>query len=146
AMEKDGRKGFPLDVEMVGANVDKEGVYRLTDGQLVRLRVTAGRDCYLGVWSVLADGEIVQLSPEPGESLLSLRKDAPRIVPEITNLRGETSTGLDRVLVLASTRAWDLVQGDRSGQFEMFRTKSEQNRLQESLRGIRGLKLDVQVS
>jgi serine/threonine protein kinase len=108
----DGRplhRQFPLQVEMLKQVIDPAGTVLLTAGEPVQLRITSGRDCYVGVWYHDDQGNIVQLFPNPHDDDQLLRKDVPRLIPPEGadyRLNPTVSKGPESIHVFASTKHW----------------------------------------
>jgi hypothetical protein len=130
------RKDFGLQVQMVGLQPDESGVYRLKKDANLKFRVKVDQDAYVGIWTVEADGTIIQLFPNANEKEHRFRKNEVRDVPE-SGVDTVTSKGLDYVWVQASTAPWDSVEGERAGPYALFRSIRERETLQKLHRGMR---------
>jgi tRNA A-37 threonylcarbamoyl transferase component Bud32 len=138
-MEKQGRADFNLKVSLDGVKPDREGVYRLREGQGVRLRVEVDQDAYVGVWTVDPQGEVVQLYPAGDRGDFLVKRGKPQVIPPdgVEDFEVTAGGGLERVVVVASTRPWDLPEGQRNGAYTLFKTRQEREKWQETLRGLR---------
>jgi serine/threonine protein kinase len=136
---KDRRNDFGLGVEMVGGQPGPDGVIRLRDGDTVKFRVKVEQEAYVGIWTLEADGTIIQLFPNDKDQNHRFRAGEERLVPQRPVVDTEPSRGLDRVWILASTAPWpsaeDLVRPE--GAFLRLKNLAEQEAWAKRLRGFR---------
>jgi hypothetical protein len=139
-MEKDARRDFNLKVSLVGGTADGKGVYRLHDGQKIRLRVEVDRKAFVAAYTVDPQGAVLQLYPDENtRTPVLLEPGKPHLLPpeEQKPAIAEEAGGLERVIVVASSRSWDLAGGEKTGQHMLFRSREDQKKLESSLRGLR---------
>jgi hypothetical protein len=103
--------------------------------ETVRFRIKVDRAAYVGVWTVEADG-VYQLFPNAQESIHLFQAGEERIVPRL-GAEAVPSRDIDRVLVEASTKPWNPVEGQRQGPFLLFQEDREREALAVELRGLR---------
>jgi hypothetical protein len=138
------RSDFGLEVTLLGAAPADGGVYRLRSGDTVRFRVKAERECCVGVWTVEADGTVVQLFPNDDEPDNHFQAGEERVVPK-AGAEAVPSAGLDRVWVQASRRPWATPEGRKEGPFLLFSAERERKAWEGQRRGLR-LKADQALS
>lgn len=132
------RNDFNLKVEMLDADATDRTARRLTEGKLVRFKIEVERDAYVGLWNIAPDGTMMQLFPSSFEEDNLVQAGKPRVVPGAGyKIEAEVSTGMERVWVVASTKPWDPVAGERDGPFSLFKTPDQKDRLERNLRGLR---------
>jgi hypothetical protein len=131
------RADFGMDVEMLGGRPGPDAVIRLTEGDAVKFRIKVERDTYVGIWTVEADGTVLQLFPNDRDRQHFFRAEQERVVPEAATAQAVLSRGLDRIWIQASTEPWDPAEGQRAGPFMLFKTRREQEAVARRLRGIR---------
>ncbi len=97
------------------------------------------RDAYVGLWSINAAGVVVQIFPNDHEPDHRLKAGQVRTIPGNKKYVFEptTSSGLDHLWVVASTRPWNDLQAQRSGPFAVFQMAEEKKQWERHLRGIR---------
>jgi hypothetical protein len=142
------RTDFGLTVAMLGARPgggdpvelqpDADGVLRLWEEDVVKFRITVARPAYVGVWTVNADGSIVQLFPNDNEKDKDhhFLQDEPRVVP-VTNADAGVSGRVEWVWVQAATHRWDADKGEQEGPFLLFQTERQRDQWAQRRRGIR---------
>jgi hypothetical protein len=114
----------------------------LRAGQEVSFRVAVGRDAYVGIWTVDADGAILQLFPNEFESDNFVKANQPRVVPDSSRQKyamEATPTkagGIEQYRVVASTKRWDQLVGQREGPYLVFKEKAAKERWDRHLRSI----------
>jgi tRNA A-37 threonylcarbamoyl transferase component Bud32 len=119
-------RNFALKVEMIGGEKTEADVYRLRQRQEIEFRIETDRDAYVGLWNVDPDGTIVQLFPNQYEKDNLVRAGIPRTVPRSDIVcRAKPTRGAARVWVVASTRQWDSLKGEREGPFLIFKTPAQ---------------------
>jgi hypothetical protein len=131
------RKEFGLEVTMLGGQPGNQDTRLLTADDMVRFRIKVDTKAYVGVWTVEADGTISQLFPNTEETDSLFQPGKERIVPQI-GARAVPSHGIDRVLVVASTTAWKMDDGQRLGPIRLFHPEQK-------TRGLRLSRLSEQV-
>jgi hypothetical protein len=132
------RADFALNVEMLGGQPGQDGVIHLREGDAVKFRIQSERAAYVGVWTIEADGTVLQLFPNDREQQHLFRAGETRVVPEKAVAQAVLSRGLDRVWIQASAEPWQPAEGQRDGgPFLLFKTQREQQAVAEQVRGIR---------
>jgi hypothetical protein len=135
------RKDFKTDIELfdcrdgqlVESRPGKDGARLLTEGECV-LRLTVSRKARVAVFSVAADGTVIQLFPNDYESKNQLEANVPREIPA-RELRDDyaiglrPSRGLEQLRVLATTGELPDLKGQKDGPFMAFRNAAERNQL-----------------
>jgi hypothetical protein len=91
----------------------------------------------VGIWTVEADGTVLQLFPNAGEQDHKFRKGEERVVPRQAKIEAVASAGIDHVWVQASRRFWEPVEGQRQGPFSWFKTERDRAALAGLQRGLR---------
>jgi serine/threonine-protein kinase len=130
------RRDFALKVEVLGGELDPDaGVYVLKVGQLLRFRLVAQEDCFVGLWDVTAD-KVIQLFPNGDDPDNRLPKGEPRLVPGAKTIRAKAPSGVEYVHLVASTRPWRQIPGQRLGPFDVFANPGEKKRCLEALRDL----------
>jgi hypothetical protein len=132
----DLREDFGLEVGMQGGARGSDGIIRLVEGEEVKFRIKVDRDAYVGIWTVNADGTVLQLFPNDWDKDHLFQASQPRIVPEKAHASAVLSLGRDRIWVQASTERWEGAEGQRKGPFLIFQTAREQKEAAERVRGI----------
>lgn len=135
------RHEFPLEFEVVGAIADRPGSVRLTEGRPVVFRVSAGRDCSVGIWHVGGDGQVTQLFPNEYEDDPHLAAGESRTVPgegneEAYDIKATATEGREYLHVVASTKSWSVPAGHRHGPYVVYSTLEERQQWQENVRGM----------
>ena len=138
------RHDFVLQAEVLGAEQQsKEAGVILHIGDAIRLKLTADRDCYVGVWSVQPDG-IVQILPNSAESNHLLQAHQPRLVPGEADVPGQVgkvlrvtpSSGREMFHVVASTQPLPQAQGQQLGPYVVISDQTRSGPWQFTLRGV----------
>jgi len=101
-------RDFPLDVQLLGATRDEVGNYHLAPGE-VQLSFQVGRDAYVGVWSIEADGaggtRVVQVFPSSTEPDHFTKADQETRVSLRTG--PSAGSGYDQLWIVATTERWE---------------------------------------
>ena len=126
-LPKPMRADFGLEVEMVGGRVGKHDTLLLTEQDLVRFRIKVAQKSYVGVWTIEADGTVLQLFPNANETDHLFQANQERTVPAI-GARAVVSRGVDRVWIQASTKPWEPAAGERMGPLELFQQERKESR------------------
>jgi serine/threonine protein kinase len=132
------RQDFAIQFAPLGATAETPAKLTLTEGQRVAFRFQADRDCYVGVWCVDSNGDIVQLFPNQDDSDHFVEAGRPRTIP------GERSYGMNAVVsqgpeylhVVASTAPWKAEAGAKHGSYVVFASPEERKQWEERVRGI----------
>jgi hypothetical protein len=134
---------FSVHVEMLGARRDESGELRLVEGNRVRFQIKADRNAYVGIWNVPPEGPILQVFPNKWEPDNRVKAGQLREVPGMQKytIDAELSRGVEQVWVVASTVAWDPIQGQQEGPYVVFKTPAEREGWKNRLREIRGFRL-----
>ncbi len=135
------RRDFPLSVEFVGARPDSSGWLRLQDGDVIALRISPARNCYVRVWSVQPD-TVLQVYPNSAEQDRKWLAGEMRLVPgrstepgaAAQQLRARRSTGFEYLHVLAATTPFTYNEGQQFGNYAIF-DNEERPAWQYQLRG-----------
>jgi hypothetical protein len=130
------RNDFGLKVELPGARRGPEGRLLYTKGDRIVFRVTPARKAYIGIWTIDADGTITQLFPNQFEQDNLVPAGKTREVPAAEakqalwpkeqrySARAEEATAPNRAdafCVVASTRPWNPLSGEKEGPFAVFK-------------------------
>jgi hypothetical protein len=128
------RKDFALKLEALGGVFDPdEGVQVLKVGQLIKFRLEASQDCFVGLWDV-TDSAVVQLFPNDDEPDNRLKAGQPRLVPGEKSVRARKPSGVEYLHVVASTRPLRPPAGQHRGGFELFAGPAEKRHVLAALR------------
>jgi tRNA A-37 threonylcarbamoyl transferase component Bud32 len=133
------RRDFGLAVSLVGGREGADGIRVFREDEPVRFRVETKRDAYVGIWNIGPDGTIVQLFPNSQERDHLVRQGHIREVPgkdDYTINATVTAAGkAEAVRVVAATRRWDALEGERIGPFVVLRSDEDRQRFERHLRG-----------
>jgi serine/threonine protein kinase len=145
-MPKDLRKDFGLKATMLaGESLGKDmrpvepgagGVAQVAPGALVQLEIEVEKEAYVGVWTVEADGTVLQLFPNPEDKDHHFKAGEKRRVPA-QGARVVESRNVDQVRIEASTKPWDPVRGEKEGPFELFKAERQRKDWEAQRRGLR---------
>jgi serine/threonine protein kinase len=146
-LPKELRKDLKLEVAMLGKGPPGQGwlelkpaegdLYRVRQGlDIVKFRIKVDQDAYVGIWAIDADGTIVELFPDEDEPNNLFRKDQERQVPR-GPVDAVVSKGTDWVWVVASTKPWPAVQGERDRGRQVFRLPQHREKWEARQRGFR---------
>ena len=116
------RQDFDLKVALGNLSPDSRGIYTLEVGQPVRFLVESPHDVHLGIWSLEAQG-VQQLLPNEFEPDTLVRAGVPRRLPGSSKYE-LPATPADRVeffRIVASTRRWQALPGQKEGPFAVFK-------------------------
>lgn len=131
------RRDFSLEFTVVGAQTDGYGRVTTTEGRPVSFQVLAGKDCYVGVWLVGGNGEVMQLFPNEYEDNQLVEAGKPRIIPGLDySLKATASEGKEYLHVVASTQPWSVHAGEEQGPYVVYATANDRQQWQEEVRGI----------
>ena len=126
------RSEFDLKVQLVGSvRKDTDGLALFPVRTPLRLSITTSVDCNLRVWSIAADGEIVQLLPNDYEPDARILANVAREIPKSSEYELETvaTVGLntiDRLRVIATTGPIQQIVGARrQNQYAVFKEPKE---------------------
>ncbi len=111
----------------------------LEEGEIVKFRVKVARKAYVGIWTVEADGTVLQLFPNKGDPNHLFEADKEREAPADSDI-AVPSVGVDQVWVEASTKHWDPVEGERQGPFLLFKKARHKKGWLAQRRDLRGLR------
>jgi serine/threonine protein kinase len=134
------RRDFGLKVEMIGGKVAQDGMHVFNENDKVRFNVQVERDAYVGIWTIDAEGTIVQLFPNKEEPDHLVKAGQPRTIPGEKAVIDATATpaGQSEALrILASTRRWAPLEGEKQGPFVVLRTPEERQRFEKHLRSFK---------
>ncbi len=143
AVPVDLQHDFDLQVKMNGGVVAQDGKQMLTEGDRVTFEVTCARDAYVGIWSIQADGKIIQLFPNDLEPSGFVKAGERRSVPGKPgySIKATPASVSELVHVAASTKPWSPLEGQRIGPFVVHDTRLGDRM---AARGqLRGLYIDV---
>jgi tRNA A-37 threonylcarbamoyl transferase component Bud32 len=131
------RQDFPLEFTVLGAETNRHGSVITTEGRPVSFQVSAGKDCYVGIWLVGGTGEVTQLFPNEYERDQHVEAGKPRIIPGLDySLQATASEGKEYLHVVASTRDWSVPAGAKQGPYVVYATASQREQWQEDVRGL----------
>ena len=131
------RQDFPLEFAVLGAQADRHGRVITTEGRPVSFQISTGRDCYVGVWLVAADGQVTQLFPNEIENNQFVEAGTPRIIPGLDySLQPTASEGKEYLHVVAATREWSVRAGEKQGPYVVYATADDREQWQEKVRGM----------
>jgi hypothetical protein len=145
-LPRDLRHDFALSVKMVGGREGPDGLRSFREDEPVRFRIETECDAYVGIWTIGPDGTVVQLFPNENERDNLVRAGKPRFVPgddlpvndRYTIDATATPAGKAEVLrIVAATRRWDALQGEKLGPFVVLRGEADRQRFERQLRGFR---------
>jgi predicted Ser/Thr protein kinase len=128
---------FGVKIAMAGSSSGPSGQLFLPAGTTT-LTIEVDRDAYVEIWSYDRQGTGTQIYPNTYESAQLLRAGKVYTLPGNDQyvLPAEVSTGLEHLVVVASTKPWPPFAGRRDGPFVVCHSKDDQDRLQRHLRGI----------
>jgi hypothetical protein len=112
------------------------GVTRVAPGSRVQLEIEVAKEAYVGVWTVEADGTVMQLFPNPKDKNHHFRAGEKRRVPA-QGVEVVESRNVDQVRIEASTKPWDPVQGELVGPYELFKAERQRKDWEAQRRGLR---------
>lgn len=132
---------FGLKVEPLGGALDPAGQLLLKLKDKIAFRVQVERDCYVGVFMIDDQGQIMMLFPNQDEKDHLLRGGQPRTIPGKPEYWIEAlavSRGPEYVHVFASTKHWEPPAGHRgpNDRFDAFVNEAQRNELQLKLRAL----------
>jgi serine/threonine protein kinase len=137
-LPKDLRHDFALKVELVGGSEGPDGLRVFKEDEPARFLIETEQDAYVGIWTIGPDGTVVQLFPNAYERDHGVRARQPRVVPgneRYTMEAKATPSGKAEMLrVVAATRRWEPLEGEKAGPFVILRGGRQQ--LEDHLRGI----------
>jgi hypothetical protein len=119
-----------MTVEFMGAQLDTSGWLRLTEGDVIALRITPARDCYVRVWSIQPDA-VLQIYPNAAEPDRKWLAGETRLVPGQSTepgavaqqLRAQPSAGFEYLHVLAATMPFTQAEGQQFGDYVVFQNE-----------------------
>jgi serine/threonine protein kinase len=145
-LHPDGRKlrqDFPVNVEIIGGQMDGQGVLQLVEDDLLSFRIQVSRDCYVTICHLDHLGNICTLFPYSKEPDNLITKDRPRVVPAEGKgrIRATVSEGPEHLYVLASTKPWKPPQGHlartkEGDEFTAFTSAEERQAFKDVSRGV----------
>jgi predicted Ser/Thr protein kinase len=132
---------FGLKVDILSGKQVGDVRHFQTDDRLW-LRITAAEDCYVGIWTIDPRGDVVQLFPNSKDTNFHFSKDLPRDLPP-RNADYEfpataVSTGVEHLLVVASTRRWEPLAGEKVDYLTVFQNFADRKRIRDHIGQIRG--------
>jgi serine/threonine protein kinase len=137
AMITPSRQDFPLKVEFLAGKAGLDGVWHLKLGEPFACTITAEKDCHVAVWSVNADGTVMQLSPNDWEPDDRLKAGQARTFPgKKAEISPELSNGVDQLRVIASDKPWDPALGGKLEAFTVFKDPKDRQQFQNLTRGL----------
>jgi hypothetical protein len=97
---------FAVDFKLLGQDGNSPTEVKLVDGQRIVCRVTADRDCYLGIWLLDERGKATPLFPNRYESDDRLRAGVARSIPGDLKYaaKAKLSAGAEYLYVVATTQ------------------------------------------
>jgi len=141
ALPEPSRQDFKLEARIFEAGTQAGDISHYRIGDKLHLLIAVARDAYVGVWNIEANGNCIQLFPNEKEQNYLIKAGTPRVLPGKLGYDIEAltvSTGVERLCVVASTRKWDPLAGQKMGPFTVFKTDDDRARIDGLLRGIRG--------
>ncbi len=132
------RQDFDLKVELLGGTLQPNGEQSLKSGGKISLRIESDKDATVGVWTVRPDGKKTQLFPNDYEPNNKVLAGKVRTIPGNDEyvLRLKTSQTAERLFVVASTKPWTTIEGQKDGPFVAFRSAQEIERFNAQFRDI----------
>jgi hypothetical protein len=123
------RRDFDLTAKLLGGSSGEDGIRSLTAGDRLQVSVLARQDAYVGVWTVDADGTIVQLFPNTQDPDPFIKAGQERLVPR-QGARTVPTEGRspDRIWVVAVSERWEPTFDPPEGDFQRFLTESGRRR------------------
>ena len=118
---------------------DLVGVVPVEEGEKVRFRVWVARNAFVGIWTVEADGTVLQLFPTKHDPNHRFLAGQAREVPA-DGVEAVPSVGIDAIWVEASTKHWDPVTGERQGPFLLFKQARHKLRWAAQRHDVRGFR------
>ncbi len=137
------RRDFAVKVKLLDHPEDPSGRWKLVEGEHISFSVDVARDAYVGVWYVDHEGKVVQLFPNDYDTDHLIRAGQPRVIPGMKKY-GIVVTplaGPEHVRVLATTRHWRPVAGERAGPEGIYAVFRSPEQIKEWQDGVRGLAL-----
>jgi tRNA A-37 threonylcarbamoyl transferase component Bud32 len=144
------RHDFGLTVELPNSRPGPQGRRILTEGDRVVFRITAERDAYVGLWTIEADGTIIQLFPNKDEPNNYVRAGRTRELPgkgkpNPFDPKATAPNRADALWCVASTHPWDPLLGQQEGPFVVFNNPNERKEALRFMRDLqRGIRLRVE--
>ena len=134
-----GRRDFAITFAPVGGPAETPARLVFTEGQRVAFQFQADRDCYVGLWHVDKDGQIVQLFPNEFDRDHFVEAGKPRTIPGDLNYAvvAEVSQGPEFLHVVATTAPWKAEAGQQRGPYVIFATPEERKQWEEQVRALR---------
>lgn len=132
------RNDFKLEVRMIGSREGSGGERILDAGQPVKFEFQVAKDSHVGVWVVSATGTVLQLFPTQFETDNLVKAGEVRVVPGNAkyDILSDPSEGPEYVRVIASTAAWNSIEGTPQGVYMVFESAEQRSELQGHLRGL----------
>jgi hypothetical protein len=137
------QRDFRLQVEMFGGREGPNGRRLFSADEPATFRLVAERESYVGIWAMDADGKVTQLFPNEYERDHRVRANQARVVPgnDQYQIAANTTTPHGRyeaMWVVAATRRWDPLVGEKDGPFVVFRTPADRERFEQHFGKVRG--------
>jgi hypothetical protein len=122
------RRDFPIAVELDGSTEGPGGGRLLPDGSKLACSFEVGRNAYVGVWMISADGSVLQLFPSKLDGSNFVRAGAKRTAPTTLEfaIPAEAAASPGQIRVLASEYPWEPAAGNLQGPYTVFMTDEEQ--------------------
>jgi serine/threonine protein kinase len=131
-LKKGDRNDFVIGVKLIGSVDGPDGVQRVEEGKRISFRIEVEKDAHVGIWSLDYKGEVTQLFPNEYETDHLIRKGVIRAVPGNQKyfIRANKSGKIEWLRVVASTRRWKPIGGEKLGPYELFRVANDVARWQ----------------
>jgi hypothetical protein len=136
------RRDFGLKIEVLDSRAGPNGRRLVNAGEPATYRLEVERDAYVGIWNINPDGVVVQLFPNEYEPEHLVRAGKPRFLPGndkyVIDSNATPPGKYEALHVVAATRRWDPLVGEKVGPFVVFRTPADRERFDDHLRKVLG--------
>jgi serine/threonine protein kinase len=134
-------KQFDLAVNIIGSRPGADGMVELQEGTEVAFEIKPGRDAFIRILTMDAQGEVTRLFPNEYEPDQPFKADQLQVVPDAKKMKDYSfvvtpSEGTEYVRVIATTKPLVLPQGRKSGPYQVFNDEQTRGALIAGLRKI----------